>query len=191
VAIASVLPRNESSDRNLVFTVVAVTSLSTVAMVVYPLIASALRLDERVAGLFVGGAIHDVAQVVGAGYALSDTAGDNATVVKLLRVSMLLPIVFALSAILRRAGDAGVRAPFPYFLLGFAAIATLNSFGGIPEPLRVAMVGTSQWCLLAAIAGVGMRTMLGKLLRIGGPAVLLVLLESVFLASLVLGLASI
>jgi uncharacterized integral membrane protein (TIGR00698 family) len=191
VAIASVLPHDEDSDRTLVFTVVGVTTLSTVAMVLYPIVVSALGLDERAAGLFLGGAIHDVAQVVGAGYAISDTVGDNATVVKLLRVSMLLPVVFVLSLIVRHAAQPGVRAPVPYFLLGFAAIATLNSFGVIPEPVRAALTGISRWCLVAAIAAVGVRTVLTKLMQIGGQAVTMIVLETLFVAALVLGLASI
>ena len=186
VAIASVLPRQEESDRNLVFTVVGVTTLSTVAMVLYPIIVSALHLDQRAAGLFLGGAIHDVAQVVGAGYAISDTVGDNATVVKLLRVSMLLPIVFALSLLIRHTAAGGVKTPIPYFLLGFAGVAALNSFGAIPELVRVAMIEVSRWCLIAAIAAVGVRTVVRNVFQIGAQAVVMIVLETVFLAALVL-----
>ena len=94
LAIASVLPRNANSERDAILTVVAVTALSTLAMIVYPLIATATGLDHVRAGIFLGGTIHDVAQVVGAGYTISPQTGDTATYVKLLRVTMLLPVVF-------------------------------------------------------------------------------------------------
>jgi len=67
IAIATVLPRDERSDRELVFTIAGVTILSTVAMIVYPLLAGFLHLDAHRAGVFLGGTIHDVAQVAGAG----------------------------------------------------------------------------------------------------------------------------
>ena len=186
VAIASVLPRNERSERYLTFTIIAVTSLSTIAMVAYPLIVSALELDERAAGLFLGGSIHDVAQVLGAGYAVSESVGDNATLVKLLRVSMLLPVVFTISWIARHGGRRQSKTQFPYFLLGFAAIAALNSAGAIPEELRVVLSDVSRWCIVSAIAAVGMRTMLGRVLTVGTKAVLLIVLETVFLALLMI-----
>jgi len=72
-------------------TVIAVSTLPTLAMVAYPTIARWMALDPHKAGIFLGGTIHDVAQVVGAGYSMSQETGDTATLVKLLRVAMLLP----------------------------------------------------------------------------------------------------
>lgn len=106
LAIATVLPKNQYSERNTIFTVISVTTLSTLAMIVYPMIVTLLSLDDFAAGVFIGATIHDVAQVVGAGYSISEEAGDTATFVKLLRVAMLVPIVVALSLIFR--GDPTV-----------------------------------------------------------------------------------
>jgi uncharacterized membrane protein YadS len=58
-------------------------------MILYPAISSLFGFDDHHAGIFIGATIHDVAQVVGAGYAISPEAGDTATVVKLMRVAML------------------------------------------------------------------------------------------------------
>ena len=113
LAIASVLPRNDKRERDTILTVVSVTALSTLAMIIYPIFATSIGLDHRQAGIFIGGTIHDVAQVVGAGYMISNETGDIATYVKLLRVAMLLPAVFAISFLRakqrprrKRAGDA-------------------------------------------------------------------------------------
>ncbi|MEM7289263.1 MAG: putative sulfate exporter family transporter, partial [Pseudomonadota bacterium] len=97
IAIAAILPRNEHSDRNLSFTVFSVTLLSTIAMIAYPIIGHGLDLSDRDMGLFLGGTIHDVAQVVGAGFSVSETVGEASTTIKLLRVSMLAPFVMVLS----------------------------------------------------------------------------------------------
>ncbi len=71
LAIASVLPRGPDHERDTIMTVVAVTALSTIAMVLYPLLAGALGFDPHTTGIFLGATIHDVAQVVGAGYSVS------------------------------------------------------------------------------------------------------------------------
>ena len=101
LAISSVLPRTKESERFTLMVVVTVTVLSTVAMVVYPLIARALGLPPELAGLFLGGTIHDVAQVVGAGYMIDHATGDYATIVKLFRVSMLAVVVVVVSAMFK------------------------------------------------------------------------------------------
>jgi uncharacterized integral membrane protein (TIGR00698 family) len=105
LAIAAVLPRGEHHERDTSFTVIGVTALSTIAMIIYPLLSAALGFDAHQAGIFLGGTIHDVAQVVGAGYSVGKEAGDTATVVKLLRVAMLLPVILVLSLVFRAAHD--------------------------------------------------------------------------------------
>ena len=105
------LPRSAKSERQTAFVVVAVTTYSTIAMVLYPVLARALGFDDHTTGILLGATIHDVAQVVGAGYAVSPEAGDTATIVKLLRVALLLPIVFVIAlAIPRERDDGGSRA---------------------------------------------------------------------------------
>ena len=108
LAISAVLPRDKNGDRFTLIVVVTVTVLSTAAMVIYPLIARLLGLPPEQAGLFLGGPVHGVAQVVGAGYSLDNRAGDYATVVKLFRVSMLAIVVVVVSALFRaeRAASA-------------------------------------------------------------------------------------
>jgi uncharacterized integral membrane protein (TIGR00698 family) len=191
LAIASVLPRHRDHDRDTVMTVVAVTALSTIAMVLYPLIAVGVGFDAATAGVFLGATIHDVAQVVGAGYSVSTPAGDTATVVKLFRVAMLLPVVFAISFAVQRAGAASVdgdsRPPLlPLFLVGFAALVVVNSTGWLPPVASSALQEASRWCLVIAIAALGTRTSLGDLARVGWRPVALIVGETLFVGALVL-----
>src|SRR5262249_26965157 len=93
LARSAALPAHPQKEKATLFTVIGVSALSTTAMIVYPMIERWAGLDDRAAGIFLGGTIHDVAQVVGAGYSISHDAGDVATLVKLMRVAMLLPVI--------------------------------------------------------------------------------------------------
>ena len=190
MAIASVLPRSESSDRDLVFTIAGVTILSTVAMIAYPVIVHAAGLEPRQAGLFLGATIHDVAQVVGAGYSMSHEVGDFAVLSKLLRVAMLLPVCVGLSLLVRhrfkhveaRSGESLV----PKFLIAFVALVVAGSIGLIPASAKAALSDVSGGCLVVAIAGVGLKTSALELKKVGARAFALLCVEATFLVTAVL-----
>jgi uncharacterized integral membrane protein (TIGR00698 family) len=189
LAISSVLPQNKEGERDTIFVVISVTTLSTLAMILYPPIGIALGLDDISAGVFLGGTIHDVAQVVGAGYSVSDTAGDVSTFTKLLRVAMLVPVVFALSLLFRRGRRAGGGRTglVPPFLIGFVVLVGINSLGMVPEPIVAYMSELSRWCLVAAIAAIGMKTSFRAITTVGIKPVTLIVAETVFLVAVVLG----
>ncbi|MEY8827192.1 YeiH family protein [Sedimentitalea sp. XS_ASV28] len=192
MAIAAVLPKNEHSERNLIFTVLGVTVLSTLAMIVYPVITQAMGLDDMQTGVFLGGTIHDVAQVVGAGFSVSQETGETATLVKLIRVTMLAPVVLVFSLAIRSyvdtsVEDGGKRPPLiPFFVLMFLLLAAINSFGLIPAFVQSALSDLSRWALLISIAAVGMKTSLRTILDVGGQAIILIVAETVFIAGFIL-----
>lgn len=192
LALAAAMPAHPLKERATLFTVIGVSTLSTLAMVLYPPLTHWLGLQDLEAGAFIGGTIHDVAQVVGAGYSLSHEAGDTATLVKLMRVAMLLPAV-ALAAwlsrrCLRMEGEgeqSGARPPLlPAFALGFAVLVALNSTGWLPQPLVKAGQAVSQFLLVAAMVAIGMKTHLLELATVGWKPVVLMVVETAFLAAL-------
>jgi uncharacterized integral membrane protein (TIGR00698 family) len=193
LALSAALPAHPQKERATLFTVIGVSALSTLSMIVYPMIARWAGLDDRAAGMFLGGTIHDVAQVVGAGYSISHEAGDVATLVKLMRVAMLLPVIVFATALarsrLRQSGEAaGPRPPLlPGFALGFAALVLVNSTGWVPAAVQQAGSDASRWCLVLAIAAIGMKTQLKDLATVGLKPIVLMVGETVFLAALVLG----
>jgi uncharacterized integral membrane protein (TIGR00698 family) len=188
LAISSILPKSDEREQDLAFTVIAVTVLSTVAMIAYPILADRLGLDTQQSGLFLGGTIHDVAQVVGAGYSISDEAGDVSTIVKLLRVTLLAPVVFIGALILRNAVDAGDHRPplIPGFVAVFLALAVLNSYQLIPQTILDGASVVSRSALVVAVAAVGMKTSLEKLKFVGGKAIMLLVTQTVFIGGFVL-----
>jgi uncharacterized membrane protein YadS len=130
MAISAALPSHPLKERATLFTIIGVSTLSTVAMILYPAITQLMGFDDLHSGIFIGATIHDVAQVVGAGYAISPEAGDTATVVKLMRVAMLLPVIIAAGLIARdareRARESAAAAALVR-LTAFLALVVFNS----------------------------------------------------------------
>ncbi|WP_239495979.1 YeiH family protein [Yoonia maritima] len=187
MAIASLLPKGENSERDVTFTVVSVTLASTVAMIAYPILISYLGMDSQSAGVFLGGTIHDVAQVVGAGYSVSDETGDISTLVKLFRVGMLAPVVFIGALFLRQSGQGAEGVPLiPGFVIGFLVLAGLNSFGWLPTWAIQFADTVSRACLVTAVAAVGMKTSFEDLRSVGKSAPIMILILTAALAVYVL-----
>ncbi|MGY4831662.1 YeiH family protein [Sphaerotilaceae bacterium SBD11-9] len=195
LAIAAVLPRAKPGEtppeRHAMVVVVMATLLSTAAMVAYPLIARRLQLSSAAAGLFIGGSIHDVAQVIVAGYSISQAAGDAAALVKLLRVSLLVLVVLGLSIACRSSAAepkpafARMRGLVPGFLWLFVCLAALNSLGYL-HALQSEFNSASRACLMLGVAGLGMKTSFPHLARAGWRPVALMVMTSAWLAALTL-----
>ena len=192
LALSAALPQHPLKERATVFTVIGVSTLSTLAMVLYPLVTQGLGFTPAEAGLFLGGTIHDVAQVVGAGYSLSQETGDTATLVKLLRVAMLVPVI-ALAAWVSRvaiARDSGqtsgaVKAPLlPWFAIGFIALVAIHSSGALPPAVVQGGMQLSLACLVSSMAAIGVRTHLREIVAVGWRPVALMAGETLFLALL-------
>lgn len=188
LALSAALPAHPMKERATLFTIVGVSTLSTLAMILYPTIVSMAGFDAVHAGLFIGGTIHDVAQVVGAGYGISPEAGDAATLVKLLRVAMLVPAVLAAGIVARRHGpvEGGKRPPLlPAFVIAFVLLVVIGSLVAVPAGVREAGTALSGWALVAAMAAIGVKTRLGDVLALGWKPVLLMIAETLFIAILV------
>ena len=207
LAISSVLPREKNGERFTLMVVVTVTVMSTLAMVLYPFLTRALNLPPELAGFFIGATIHDVAQVVGAGYMISNEAGDVATIVKLFRVALLAVVVMVVSVAFKAAREeaqleAEVKAQaahsdsrkaqpqslIPWFLWLFIAIMAFNSAGLISSTVQSALNATSRACLVTAIAALGMKTSFQQLARAGWKPMALILVETLWIAGFVLTL---
>lgn len=186
LAISSCLPKYKDRERDTLFTVVIVTALSTVAMVLYPILTTYLNFNAQDAGFFIGATIHDVAQVVGAGYSVSQDAGDIAVLTKLLRVAALVPTVFLFAIIFASAAkkeNPGQKIILlPAFLIAFVVFVILNSVGAVPQIITETGSHLSRFLLIMAVAAIGVKTYFGDLADIGWQALVISILTTVFLA---------
>lgn len=189
-AISTVLPKDKMQEKYFALTVIGITTFSTLSMISYPILVKYLGFSDELAGVFIGGAIHDVAQVVGAGYTISPEAGDVATYIKLLRVALLMPIVMMVFFAFKERDsqmEAGVSAFIPGFLIMFFLLAFLKNIGVIPAWLIEIIRVVSSNLLVVAIAAIGIKTSLKQVLSVGWRPVLLMGSETVLLASLIVG----
>ncbi len=167
LATSAVVPEYPGKDADVVFVVVGVNALATLAMVLYPPLCIALGFNPQTTGVMLGATIHDVAQVAGSGYAVSEAVGNAAVIVKLFRVFLLLPVVLAIGWWFMRKGAAAraARVPVPVFAFVFLALCIVNSvlpsiatlaplYGQVKDALVLASTGG----LLIAIGALGLNT---------------------------------
>jgi uncharacterized integral membrane protein (TIGR00698 family) len=171
IAVASVLPRGPETERQTGYVVAVVATLSTLAMLAYPVIAHLANLPPQGVALFLGASIHDVAQVAGAGYGVSPQVGDLAVTVKLVRVSLLALVVAAVALSFARTRVDGVKvgraAVLPGFVLAFFALAAVRSAGLAPEPMLPAATWISNFLIGLGVVAIGAKTSISGLRSMG------------------------
>ena len=192
LAIASILPPTKANERFTLLVVVGVTVLSTVAMLIYPFLLQSVHSTPQQTGVFLGGTIHDVAQVVAAGLIVGPEAADTATVVKLFRVMLLMPVTLLIATLYRSAphnidkGDSYKKSPplIPGFLLAFIGLILITSTGMIPPPVVDTLGQVSRGMLVIAIGAAGVKTAFAEMLDMGWQPVLILIGETLFIAGL-------
>jgi uncharacterized integral membrane protein (TIGR00698 family) len=167
----------EAHDEDVAYAIACVTIFGSIAMFAYPLLPGLLHLDSQAYGLWSGASIHEIAQAVAASFQNGQRAGEIGTMVKLARVMLLAPVVFALSMKSRIAavGASGktVKPPVPWFVIGFVTLVGFNSLIAIPADARRAIVALTTFLLTVALAAMGLETDILKLYAKGiRPAVL-------------------
>jgi uncharacterized integral membrane protein (TIGR00698 family) len=176
LATATVVPDYPKKTADVAFTVVAANAVSTLVMIAYPALCRFIGFDIRSTGVLLGATIHDMAQVAGAGYSVSEIVGNTAVIVKLFRVFLLLPIVLIIAWRFGRQGKAitSARPPVPVFAFVFLALSLINSLmhlsSGLDSfyaPVKSFLGQVSSWGLLVAIAALGLGTSLKALTTIG------------------------
>ncbi len=138
--------------------VATVTVFGSLAIFVYPLLFPLLGLQQAQFGVYIGSTVHEVAQVVAAGKAVSAATADEAVVVKLIRVALLAPVLMLLARLMR-SGPGVVTAPkaplLPWFIALFGATAVINSLGWIGPAAHAALLSLDNTLLAVAMAALG------------------------------------
>lgn len=169
-----------------------ITLLGTIGIVLYPLVHRWLGMSDFLYGVWDGASLHEMAQVVAAGFGVSEEAARVATVVKLARIALLAPVVLGLGWALRHrhvaTGKAAV-APLPWFLVLFVVFVIVNSIGVLPAGLLERARTVDLWLLCIGMAGVGLVTGFADLRAAGLRPIAAGALQWAFLATVSYGLA--
>ncbi|MFN3657977.1 MAG: YeiH family protein [Pseudolabrys sp.] len=196
LAVSAVVPDYPSKQRDIVFIVVALNALATAALLLYPPLCILLGFDPQTTGIMLGGTIHDVAQVVGAGYAISTDVGNTAIIVKLFRVFLLLPFVLAVGWYFARVGakHGAARVPVPVFAIVFLLLCILNSAMPLMPPLmpaygtvKSALGEVSTAGLLIAIGALGLGTSIKTIVTLGWRDIMVIVGTSLVILVIVTG----
>jgi uncharacterized integral membrane protein (TIGR00698 family) len=149
-------------DEDAAYAVACVTVFGTLAMFAYPAAETFLHLSPRAYGLWAGSSIHEIAQAVAAAFQGGGDAGQFGTIAKLTRVAMMAPVVIGLGEMSALLGLTGAgerrRPPFPWFLVGFLALAALNSLVAIPREITAPIGVGATFLLSMAMAAMGLHT---------------------------------
>ena len=175
MALATVLGEKRVNQAQLALVLVGISAFSAAAMVLYPALCHHLGYGDRQAGFVLGASIHDVAQSLGAGYAFSQTAGENAAIVKLTRVALLAPALAIVGRIFAREGDVTGKQPLlPWYVAGFFVFAAINSTGVVPVRVGQGATDLATALLVCAVTATGIRSPMASLLE-SGPRPLLII----------------
>ncbi len=169
-----------------------VVLFGTIAMFTYPALykAGIFDMDPATYGIYVGGTVHEVAQVVAAGGAISETAMNNAVIVKMTRVMMIAPLLIILGILVSKGaqslkpGEKRFKVTIPWFAVWFIAMAGINSFLVNIESIQPAIAAINHFdtfLLTMAMTALGMETSVEKFKQAGAKPVLLALLMAVWL----------
>lgn len=192
-AIAAVASVIEPSEAEVALAIATVFTYNIIAVLTFPLIGHALSMTQDQFGVWAGTAINDTSSVVAAGFAYGHEAGNHATIVKLTRATLILPIVGAI-ALLRARAERHLGKPVPWgrivpwFILWFLAAAMVNSTGVIPATWHDPIAQIATFLICVALAAIGLQTALGTLFRAGARPLALGLILWIAVALSSLGL---
>jgi uncharacterized integral membrane protein (TIGR00698 family) len=191
-AILAAKAATGGKDDDAAYAVAGVTLFGTIAMFLYPSLQGALHLSDASYGLWAGASVHEVAQAVFASAQGGHEALYVGTIAKLTRVAMMAPVIIALGELSVRLGFAGEgvrgKPPFPWFLIGFLAMAGLNSVFAIPAFVSSPVRAATTFLLSMAMAAMGLHTNLRHVFSAGVRPLALGLFASAFISVLVLAL---
>ncbi len=190
IAVDAVSPHTKEED--VAFAIGVVTIFGTLFMLLYPIMFKLFNMSYAFYGMWAGLSIHEVAQVVAAGFAVSEEAGLSATIVKLTRVLFIIPVTLWLSFAAVRA-TAGAKFDIkkisvPWFVLMFLGVIIFNSFNILGKQAADIMIQADNYLMTAAMAALGLETSFSAMRKVGMKPVWLGVISSVFISLLSAGL---
>ncbi len=186
LSIAAALPSKKELNQDVLFVVIGVTVLSTISMIIYPVLFKYLGMNNIQSGYLIGATVHDIAQVVGAGYSISEDSGIIATFIKMIRVSTL-PVVILVVAYLFKEKGVERKLSLPWFIFLFIILALANNVITIPVIILNFLNNVSMWFLIIAISALGVKTNLAQIASVSKSYSFILIVETLFLLCISLG----
>lgn len=172
-AIAASTPIIKADEHETAFAISTIFLFNLIAVLLFPLLGHLLGMSDHAFGLWAGTAINDTSSVVAAGYSYSNAAGDFATIVKLTRATLIIPVCLALVAIeaWRHKKDATghfkLRRIFPWFILWFVVAAAINTLGWIPSDMQHGIHWLAELMIIVALSGIGLSADIRSMIHTG------------------------
>jgi uncharacterized integral membrane protein (TIGR00698 family) len=182
-AIAAIAPTIEAEDGDIAYAMSATFLFDMAMIVLFPIMGRALGMSDEAFGIWAGTAVNDTSSVVATGYAFSEAAGDFATMVKLTRTLAIIPTVVTFAFIqlnIKRKEARAAQADgkelkanfnivkiFPWFILGFLAMAIVASIFPIPARVVSGTKSLSKFLMVCALAAIGLNTSFASMKKSG------------------------
>ncbi len=186
-AIAATAPVIQARDDEVAHAISTIFLFNIIAVFIFPAIGHFFGMSNTGFGIWAGTAVNDTSSVLATSYAYSDQSGALATIVKLTRTLMIIPITFFLSVYIARSEDNtktfNFANAFPWFVIGFVLSAIVNTSGILPQEITKALAATGKFLIVVAMVGIGLNTNVLKLLKNGIRPILLGLICWVILAT--------
>ena len=178
-AIAAVTPIIKPDDHDTAFAISTIFLFNLVAVLLFPLLGHLLHLSDLGFGLWAGTAINDTSSVVAAGYSFSKEAGDYATIVKLTRATLIIPVCLVLAFATawkqkkQGASDFSLRRIFPWFILWFLVASAVRTMGLVPVAIQPALHMAAEFLIIVALTAIGLSANLRRMASTGARPILL------------------
>lgn len=178
-AIAAVTPIIKPDEHDTAFAISTIFLFNLVAVLLFPLLGHVLHLSDLGFGLWAGTAINDTSSVVAAGYSFSKQAGDYATIVKLTRATLIIPIclilAFATAWKQKKQGatDFSLSRIFPWFILWFLVASGVRTAGLVPVAIQPLLHMAAEFLIIVALTAIGLSANLRKMASTGARPILL------------------
>lgn len=186
-AIAAVAPIIEADDDEVALSVSTIFLFNILAVFLFPFFGHLMQLSDAGFGLWAGTAINDTSSVVAAGYSFSEPAGDYATIVKLTRATLIIPVSLVIAGIQifkkkQTSDNVSIKQIFPWFILWFLVASIISSTGILPAGFIAAAKWASRFMIAMALGAIGLTANVKDMLKTGTKPVLLGLITWFFVA---------
>mgnify|MGYP001006788450 CR=1 FL=1 len=185
-AIAATAPVIGAKEDEIAHSISTIFLFNIAAVFIFPALGHLMNMGDQGFGVWAGTAVNDTSSVLAAGYAYSDAAGKLATIVKLTRTLMIVPITFVLALYTARTEGSShfsFSKAFPWFVLGFVAASLLHTSGIVSPEISRSLTVSGKFLIVAAMAAIGLNTHIGKLLANGLKPILMGLVCWISLAA--------